>query len=288
MQLWLFALTCIDLDDLFDASFWEQIFVISHNCWIKPVSHCLVIVLILVMSLANEDFLQGVETPLWRLLPTLARSRNEEPIVVDSNGETANLVNTITLFLIHRFLVDIVGVIFSWNARLSLHPSCSTTIDWSRRRRLWLCRWYLRNCRSRGHLRNWSRWRINCSPLRTWLLWYDCRLPLDFWSWTNENLLLLMQWLVHHCILLVVVIDLLLWCIVTRCRCRHWNRLGESSIRVEDLSDEKRYPSRRLVTGSIHKVTFGFDTWSLLNRLSEVSFMRNLDNVFPYTCQKQI
>ena len=40
------------------------------------------------------------------------------------------------------------------------------------------------------------------------------------------------------------------------------------------------------MTGSIHEVTLGLDTRCLLNCLSEVSLMWNLNNVLPHTCIK--
>lgn len=64
---------------------------------------------------------------------------------------------------------------------------------------------------------------------------------------------------------------------------RHGHWVRESGVRVEDLGHEEGYPARGLVTGAVHEITFALFAGGLLNRLSEVSFMRNLYDVLPNT-----
>ena len=49
---------------------------------------------------ADEDLLQGIQTALRRLLPALAGPWNQEPVVIDANRVTADLVDAITLSLV--------------------------------------------------------------------------------------------------------------------------------------------------------------------------------------------
>ena len=64
---------------------------------------------------------------------------------------------------------------------------------------------------------------------------------------------------------------------------RSCDRIREASVRVEDLCHQEGDPTRRLVTGAVHEVTLGLDARGLLNRLREVAFMRDLDDVLPHS-----
>ena len=62
----------------------------------------------------------------------------------------------------------------------------------------------------------------------------------------------------------------------------HWQGIGEAGIGIEDLGHEEGDPAGRLVARAVHEVALCFDARSLLNRLSEISLVGNLDDVLPY------
>ena len=77
---------------------------------------------------SDEDLLQCVQTSLGRLFPAFAGSRNEEPVVVDTNRVTADLVDAVTFPLVRRggHVLLPVQIICRLFADLSLHATIAS------------------------------------------------------------------------------------------------------------------------------------------------------------------